>query len=79
MEGSEGHFRTLLDVSGGGDNNKRDMEMSNLINEGGDAPPPLEPPGEVPAPAMKRVESSELLNLTLHQVRVQYMYDRSYK
>ncbi|KAJ8315243.1 hypothetical protein KUTeg_007393 [Tegillarca granosa] len=63
--GSEGRFKTLLDVSGGGDK-KRDMEMSNLLNEGGDLPSP-EAQGDVPAPAMKRVESSELLNLTLHQ------------
>lgn len=58
-----GYFRRLSDSSA----DKAVMEMANLITNPGDVPG-----ATVPSSGMKRADSSEALNLTLHQVSTHY-------
>lgn len=62
MENSEGSYRTLVSVTPPDDEEKKSngVEMKNLLEE--DEEPQVKPSG------MKRSETADLLNLTLHQV-----------
>ena len=63
----QGTYRTLLNVDPGKNTEKGVMEMTNLLSDpsgkmGGEVLPPIDQPG------MKRIETADLLNITLHQV-----------
>jgi hypothetical protein len=62
MDATEGSYRTLVSVNGTEDDEKKSngVEMKNLLED--DDEPQVHPSG------MKRSETADLLNLTLHQV-----------
>lgn len=62
MADTEGSFRTLVSVNGTDEEEKKSngVEMKNLLED--DDEPQVQPSG------MKRSDTADLLNLTLHQV-----------